>query len=96
MEKATISELKNRLSAYLKKVRAGHTILILDRDQPIARLERIAAGDQAHDRLTRLERSGLLRRAMRPIDAKALQAQPAPEPKRGVVQALVEERGEGR
>jgi prevent-host-death family protein len=28
MEKATISELKNRLSEYLKKVRAGHTVLI--------------------------------------------------------------------
>ncbi|WP_369294471.1 type II toxin-antitoxin system Phd/YefM family antitoxin, partial [Klebsiella pneumoniae] len=36
MEKATISELKNRLSAYLKKVRAGHTVLILDRDRPVA------------------------------------------------------------
>jgi antitoxin (DNA-binding transcriptional repressor) of toxin-antitoxin stability system len=38
-EKATTSQLKNRLSAYLKKVRAGGTILVLDRDTPIARLE---------------------------------------------------------
>ncbi len=40
MEKATISEIKNRLSAYLKKVKAGQSILILDRNQPVARLER--------------------------------------------------------
>ena len=37
MEKATISQLKNSLSAYLKKkVRAGQTVLILDREEPIA------------------------------------------------------------
>ena len=95
MEKATISELKNRLSAYLKKVRAGHTILILDRDQPVARLERVAAGEQAHDRLARLERSGLLRRATRPVNPKALR-EPAPSARESVVAALVEERGETR
>ena len=95
MEKATISELKNRLSAYLKKVRAGHTILILDRDQPVARLERVAAGEQAHDRLARLERSGLLRRATRPVNPKALR-EPVPSARESVVAALVEERGETR
>ena len=36
MEKATVSQLKNSLSAYLKKVRAGQTVLILDREEPIA------------------------------------------------------------
>ena len=38
MEKATISDLKNQLSAYLAKVRAGASVLILDRDQPVARI----------------------------------------------------------
>ena len=37
MKTATISEVKNRLSAYLRAVRAGETVLILDRDQPVAR-----------------------------------------------------------
>ncbi len=41
MERVTISQLKNSLSAYLKKVRAGQTVLILDRDEPIAVLERV-------------------------------------------------------
>src|SRR5437762_12509622 len=69
MEKTTISQLKARLSAYLKKVRAGQTILIFDRDEPIARLESVNAGGRAgsgEDRVVRLERAGLLRRARRP------------------------------
>ena len=38
MQRATVSELKSRLSAYLKKVRAGETVLILDRNQPVAKI----------------------------------------------------------
>ena len=33
-----IAELKSKLSEYLRKVRGGHTIVVLDRDQPIARI----------------------------------------------------------
>ena len=33
-----VAELKARLSAYLRRVRAGETITVLDRDTPIARL----------------------------------------------------------
>ena len=43
MDKATISKLKNNLSAYLRKVRAGHAVVIYDRDVPIARLERMGS-----------------------------------------------------
>lgn len=95
MEKATISQLKNRLSAYLKKVRAGQSILILDRDQPVARLERVDSEGRPEDRLARLERAGLLRRSTRSIPLKALHA-PAARSKRSVVKALLEERQEGR
>jgi antitoxin (DNA-binding transcriptional repressor) of toxin-antitoxin stability system len=95
MEKATISELKNRLSAYLKKVRAGETVLILDRDTPVARLERILADENPDDRLARLERSGLVRRARRPLSLEDLRA-PAPQAKQSVVDAMIEERRSGR
>jgi len=98
MERTTISQLKARLSAYLKKVRAGQTILILDRDEPVARLERVgapegrAAGDE---RLARLERAGLLRRATRRVSLTALR-EGAPRPRASVLEALLEERREGR
>jgi len=95
MEKATISALKNRLSAYLKKVRAGRSILIVDRDEPIARLERIPPGEAADDRVGRLERAGLVKRATRRLDAAALRRE-APKPGRSVVEALLEDRREGR
>ncbi|MEX2239770.1 MAG: type II toxin-antitoxin system prevent-host-death family antitoxin [Burkholderiales bacterium] len=95
MVKATISELKNRLSEYLKKVRAGHTVLIFDRQQPVARLERVTGEAQGEGRLARLERAGLLRRARSRTPLKALRAA-VPKPGRSVTEALVEERRDGR
>ncbi len=95
MEKATISQLKNHLSAYLKKVRAGRTVLIVDRDEPVARLERVEAGGPADDRIGRLEKAGLLRRAVRRLDPGALRAE-APKAERSVLDALIDDRREGR
>lgn len=37
-----IAELKSRLSEYLRHVRCGETIAVLDRETPIARLEPVA------------------------------------------------------
>lgn len=96
MEKATISQLKNRLSAYLDKVRAGGTILILDRDEPIARLERVDAAAHPADRVARLEKAGLLRRAARPPTSPDRLPKPKARAARSVVEALIEERREGR
>ena len=96
MEKATISEFKNRLSAYLKKVRAGQSVLIFDRDQPVARLESVAAGGGAHDdKLARLEAAGLIRRAQSQRLPETLRAA-APAVERSVVEALIAERRDGR
>ena len=38
MIRATISEVKNGLSAHLRRVRSGESVLILDRGTPIARI----------------------------------------------------------
>jgi antitoxin (DNA-binding transcriptional repressor) of toxin-antitoxin stability system len=94
MEKATISELKNQLSAYLKKVRAGESVLIYDRDQPIARLERVEGPAVADQHLIQMERNGLVRRARAPVPIELLRAA-APRSKRSVVEALIDERREG-
>jgi antitoxin (DNA-binding transcriptional repressor) of toxin-antitoxin stability system len=95
MEKATISDLKNQLSAYLAKVKAGASVLILDRDQPVARLERVEPGRQGDDRLGRLERAGIIRRGTGAVPAVLLR-RPVAKPTRSLVQALLEEREEGR
>ena len=38
MTSVGIAELKSRLSEYLRKVRAGTTLTVLDRDLPVARI----------------------------------------------------------
>ncbi len=65
MKQARIAELKNNLSRYVARVRAGETITVLDRNKPVARLVPIAKADPkaAMDaRLIELERKGWLRR----------------------------------
>ena len=95
MERVTISQLKNQLSAFLKKVRAGETVLILDRNRPVARLESVEHRGPIDDRLVRLESEGLLRRASQPFPKKLLDESP-PEVEKGVLDALIEERRSSR
>lgn len=94
MEHATISELKNQLSAYLKKVVAGSSVLIFDRNRPIAKIERVAETDHPDSRLDRLARAGLLRRGVGKLDLQTLT--PPADVSTKVVEALLEERRDGR
>ncbi len=67
MSRATISHTKNHLSAMLLRVQKGETIVILDRERPVARLVPIdAESSVAEDGLRRLEAEGLVRRATSP------------------------------
>lgn len=38
MSKVGIADLKAHLSEHLRKVRRGHTLIVLDRDTPVARI----------------------------------------------------------
>jgi len=66
MKKVGIAELRNKLSHYLDQVKKGSSLLVLDRNQPIAQIIPLqkAAGRTPSDeaRLARLERKGLIRR----------------------------------
>jgi prevent-host-death family protein len=66
MKRAKIAELKNNLSRYLDHVRSGGSVLVLDRDQPVARIVPLEPTARDHTkidpRLLRLERRGLIRR----------------------------------
>ncbi len=99
MKTATISETKNNLSALLDRVRAGETVLILDRETPVARLEPVRAGKGAGQniRLGRLEREGKIHRGTgipSPAILKSLPVRPASGA--DILKALLEEREEGR
>jgi prevent-host-death family protein len=99
VKKATISQTKNHLSALLDQVRHGETILIVDRDRPVARLEPVYAPgpEDSEGRLARLERAGLLRRG-RPAPVEMVLKKRPPRPRKGgdVLRALLKERREGR
>lgn len=99
MKIATITQAKNRLSALIDEVKAGETVLILDRGVPVARLESAAAKspDDLDGRLKRLERKGIIRRGSGKFPDWLLE-DPPPRPRKGAsaVRALLEERREGR
>ncbi len=95
---ATITETKNRLSALLDRVKAGESVLIVDRGIPVARLESvISAASDPDGRIARLERAGAINVARQPPAAELL-ASPPPSPRRetGAVEALIAERRGGR
>jgi prevent-host-death family protein len=97
MKRAGIAELKNRLSYYLRCVRRGETVLVCDRDRPIARIEPVrdavvAAGDL--DDTVELERTGVVRPPQSVLPKNWLARRV--EVNADVVGALLAERNEGR
>ncbi len=99
MKKASITQTKNQLSALLDRVRHGETVLIMDRGRPVARLEPALHEGEGNEtgRLARLERAGILRRAIAPARNRLVLESP-PKPKKGasILQALLTEREQGR
>lgn len=98
MRVATITEAKNKLSALIDRVRAGESILIVDRGRPVARLEpAVTAREDPNGRLARLERAGIVRIGSgRPPLSLIRTKPPSPRPGTSVVQVLLDERREGR
>jgi len=94
MKRASISEAKNQLSALIDYVRHGASVLILDRGRPVARLDGIS-DEGGDERLARLERAGLIVRGTGPFPAKLI-AQKPPSATASVLEALLDERREGR
>ena len=97
MRTTTITEAKNGLSALIDRVRAGESIVILDRGTPVARLEPVANDPDASGRIKRLERAGLVRAGTTapPMD---LMRTAAPELVAGAsaVRTVLDERRAGR
>jgi antitoxin (DNA-binding transcriptional repressor) of toxin-antitoxin stability system len=98
VERATISKLKDNLSAYLRRVRAGHAVVIYDRDVPVARLERIESAGRGADRLALLRAQGVTRPPLRSLSAEKLRKSLSTPLRRSsrVLEALQAERLEGR
>jgi antitoxin (DNA-binding transcriptional repressor) of toxin-antitoxin stability system len=98
VEKASVSKLKNNLSAYLRKVRAGQPVVIYDRDVPIARIERIETKSRVSDGLALLHAQGAVRPPLRPASAAALREMLSDPLRRAVklAEAVAEDRQDDR
>jgi prevent-host-death family protein len=58
-------ELKTRLGSYLRRVKAGETILVTERGLPIAELRPLALGGGLEEQLYRLASQGLVSQEVR-------------------------------
>ena len=98
MQKTNISNLKKKLSSYLRKVRAGETVLVLYRDRPIACIVRVTGSVSDDARIAGLEAAGLIRPPIRPMSPRLrkMLLSKGPLAKKSVLAALLEERAEGR
>jgi len=97
MKNARISELRDGLSEYLARVRKGETVIVYDRDTPIARIEPIEAYDPNVPEWVRdAERRGILSPPKSPGPPIVLGPPVKIDPKFSILEALLEERRTGR
>lgn len=95
METANIATAKNQFSRLLQRVKRGETVLITDRDKPVAQLGPVRA---TGDILARLVAEGVVRTPEGPpLDVKAFLKLPRPKlsKKASLSGAILEERQEG-
>jgi prevent-host-death family protein len=91
---ASISETKAKLSALLERVKAGESITITDRGNPVAQLVPLVELDDAEweARVMKLEHEGLITRPRRKLEPDWLNSRPLPTSRKSVLEALLEER----
>lgn len=101
MKKTNISTLKRDLSRYLDYVRKGGVVRIFDRQTPVADIVPMARRGKTSDEtveamIDRLERQGsVIRRGTGRFDPSLLRRPPV-KSRKSVVEAILEERREGR
>jgi antitoxin (DNA-binding transcriptional repressor) of toxin-antitoxin stability system len=94
MKRVAVSRLKDRLSEYLRLVKRGETIEIVERSVPIARIEAIHPGAQPmSEKIARLVREGVISPPSARLDKSFLARAPIPC-KGDIVRMLLEDRDE--
>ena len=97
MKTASVSDLKNNLSARLKQVIAGEPVVITDHRKPIAVVYPLEQ-DLMDEHIKSLVAAGLVTppRKRRKLDVKAFLALPKADCNARLTEAILEERAEGR
>ena len=94
MKKASVSDLKNQISRYLDYVKHGETVLVLDRNVPVAELKPITRTSSS-GKLIALERKGVVRLGSGEIPEKFFKEKLSGKRAR-ILDALLQEREKGR
>ena len=93
MERVSISELKDQLSAYLKKVKEGQTVVVTDRNKPVAQLTPIPNSESESERMERLVAMGVLIPPKNPpLSIEDIRRMCPVSPGARLLEALLEER----
>lgn len=93
MEIAGVTEVKARLSEYLRRVRGGEEVVVTDRGRPVARIVPVIDRD---GHLAELERRGLIRAPRHELGADFLDRRGPRISGGSLAEAVTEERREGR
>ncbi len=102
MIQVNVSEMKNRLSHYLRLARGGEEIQILDRKTPVARLihvSQLASDEKRASWIQEMIQLGIVtspRRTGFPADIFRRNGIPSEKKTSKVLEALLEERESGR
>ena len=95
MKRASVAELKARLSECRAAANRGEDVIVTDRGRPVARLTGLEGASRWDARAEELVRAGLLRPPKRKLPRAFLKSSLPPDPERRLSQALQQEREEG-
>ena len=93
MKQVSVTDLKNRLSQYLRLVKQGEVIEILEHAVPIARLEGLQPAQNGDALLDQLLRDGIISHPARKPGRDSLKMPPVPCAG-DIVDVLIDERGD--
>ncbi|MGH7447792.1 MAG: type II toxin-antitoxin system Phd/YefM family antitoxin [Longimicrobiales bacterium] len=96
MKQASVAELKARLSEYLAAARRGEDVIVTDRGRPVARLSGLADDTRLDARVAELVRLGLVRPPNRTLPAGFWEAERPADAQARALEAVIEEREDGR
>ena len=92
----SIGRLKARLSEYLRRVTAGREVVVTDRGRPVARLVGLDGDTGLEGRMLELVETGRATRPRRPLDLRSFRKLRPSDPDGRSLEAVLEERAEGR
>ena len=95
MKTASVSKLKASLSEYLRRVKTGEEVLVIERGRPIAKIAPVTASQRMPRQLIEMEKEGLIKIGSGKLPRGFWKLPRPRDPKGSVVKAVLQERGEG-